>query len=89
MTSTDDRLRPDGPAIRLQRRQQGIRSRDLAEAVGISRQHMVNIECGHNGASPEVLYRIANALSVRIEQVSTNASTSTGTDPRATAAGAA
>lgn len=63
-------LRPAGSHIRTLRRRAGIKPGRFAESVGISYSHLANVENGHHrGVSPEVLNRIATALSVSIEEL--------------------
>jgi len=57
---------PNGPAIRKRREELGILRRELAATVGISYQHLYNIECGFKAVSIERLYRISKALGLPI-----------------------
>ena len=64
-------LKAAGEVIRQIRRAKGIHTRTLADQVQISYQHMANIENGHKRASIEVLNRIAIALEVPVDEIST------------------
>lgn len=54
-------------AYRSARRRARISQENLAEAVGISRRHMIRIENGEHRPSPELRDRIAAALDANPE----------------------
>ena len=62
-----------GEVIRARRRERGLKVSDLAASVTISPQHLDNIEAGRNGASIELLYRLARALDLSIDDVRASA----------------
>lgn len=64
---------PRGAEIRLWRQRRGKTVIQLASEVGISKQHLYNLELGYNTARPEILYRIATALSVEFEAIAEEA----------------
>ena len=62
-----------GEVIRQRRRERGLKVGEFAASVSISPQHLDNIEAGRKSASIEVLYRIANALDLPIDDVRASA----------------
>ena len=64
---------PDRETIRKLRQARGVKVSAFAAKVGISAQHMYNIENGYKGASIEVLNRIAAALDVPTAAVTADA----------------
>jgi len=57
--------KPAGSVIRSLRQQRGIKTGALATRLGITRQHMTNIESGWStSASIELLNRMAEVLNV-------------------------
>lgn len=58
-----------GARIAKIRKDRGIRSVDLAEAVGVSQPHISNIERGRDTVSSDLLARIAEHLGVAPEQL--------------------
>lgn len=64
MSAAHLRTRQNGAAIRALRRKDGQQVSDLAEAVGLHPQALVNIENGWRQASWETISRIARALAV-------------------------
>lgn len=61
--------KPAGTTIRSLRQKCGYKTGQFAKLVGISRQHMTNIESGYAGASVELMNRIAVALSVEVTAI--------------------
>ena len=61
-----ERFKDLGYAIAYYRKRQGISQDELAEAVGISRQHMGAVEAPNmnRGISLELLFNIAKALDI-------------------------
>lgn len=60
----------DGGRIReLRTRKLGIDQAELAARLGIKRQSLVNIECGHRSASLHLLQRIALELGEPLESL--------------------
>lgn len=61
-----ERLKDLGYAIAYYRKRQGVSQDELAEAVGISRQHMGAVEAPNmnRGISLELLFNIAKALDI-------------------------
>lgn len=51
-----------GRLLRMLRTKAGLSQEALAEAAGLSRTSVVNIEAGRQGASLATLYRLADAL---------------------------
>ncbi|WP_086669110.1 helix-turn-helix domain-containing protein [Lentzea kentuckyensis] len=49
-------------ALRWTRDAKGLRQRELAKAVGISRSYLSELECGTRSAPPHLLNRIATYL---------------------------
>jgi DNA-binding XRE family transcriptional regulator len=70
MALTRGAVRPNGPEIRRLRQEQGIAPSALASTAGAALKTICNIENGSNGASPELLNRIATALSVTVRDIS-------------------
>lgn len=71
-----DRLEPGGAlylaiadAIRARRKRAGLTQQALADAVGISRASMVNVERCRQRPSIDLLYDIADALGVEAVQL--------------------
>lgn len=58
-----------GQTIRTQRESLGIRRKELAAKLGISYQHMANIENGHHTAAIELLVHMAKELGLPIGDV--------------------
>lgn len=61
-----ERFKDLGYAIAYYRKRQGVSQDELAEAVGISRQHMGAVEAPNmnRGISLELLFNIAKALDI-------------------------
>ena len=55
-----------GRVIRRLRHQQGMTQEILSGLAGISRSHLAEIESGRNNANVETLWRIAEALGMRL-----------------------
>ena len=53
-----------GRAVREQRKRIGITQADLADATGLNRSYISEVECGRESISLERAERIARALSV-------------------------
>lgn len=64
-------VHPDPQAIKRYRYAKGLRLADLADLAGISHPFMSRIECGRRTASPGVLKRIADALGVEVDDITT------------------
>jgi DNA-binding XRE family transcriptional regulator len=73
MNAADLRTRQNGAAIRALRRKDGRKVGELADAVGLHAQALVNIENGFRQASWETLARIAKALCVPVEAIANGA----------------
>jgi transcriptional regulator with XRE-family HTH domain len=56
------RLNHSPAALRWTRKAKGLRQRELADALGISRSYVSELECGTRSAPPHLLNRIANYL---------------------------
>lgn len=69
MTQSTRTPNPDGAAIRQIRREKGIKPGDMAQSVGVKRSTIYTLESGSRGASWELMYRIAGALDVPIQQL--------------------
>ena len=65
----DMKRRANGEAIRAIREAMGIRQDALAARAGITKSQMSKVEHGANGASFEVLARIAAELSVSFDAI--------------------
>jgi len=59
----------NGAKIRALRDERGISGVQFAERVGITRQHLHNIERRNKQAGLEVLIRIARVLKVRVDDL--------------------
>jgi transcriptional regulator with XRE-family HTH domain len=59
----------DGIAIRRYRKHCGLRINELAELVGISSQHLGNIERGRRQGSPSLVLKISQSLGVPVDQI--------------------
>lgn len=53
---------PHAQGLRERRQRTGIKVAAFSALVGCSRKHYVNVELGSSVASPELLWRIADAL---------------------------
>jgi DNA-binding XRE family transcriptional regulator len=69
MNAADLRNRQNGLAIREFRRKDGRKVGELARAVGLHPQALINIENGFRQASWEALARIARELRVPIKAI--------------------
>ncbi len=73
MTDASDTTEPDlkrvGTVVRERRKAAGKTAGELAEQVGISRQHLWNIESGTFRASRPVYKLLASALELDLEQL--------------------
>jgi transcriptional regulator with XRE-family HTH domain len=58
-----------GRAVRTLRDERGMTQSDLADAAGISTQHLSHIERGLRNPSVEVAARIARALGVALSEL--------------------
>lgn len=58
--------RQNGFAVRAIRQLRGMKVPELAQRVGISDQHVRNIELEHRSSTPEDLARIAQVLDVPV-----------------------
>lgn len=56
-----------GMNIRIRREDLGIKRKEMAESVGISTGHYVQIECGNRGVSLKTLYKISQILGVSMD----------------------
>jgi transcriptional regulator with XRE-family HTH domain len=61
--------RANGDAIRAIREALGIRQDALAARVGITKSQLSKVEHGANGASPEVMRKVADELGVTLDAV--------------------
>lgn len=52
----------DRHRLRSERFRAGLNQKQLAKLAGLSQSLISALECGHNGASPETLARLAAAL---------------------------
>ena len=55
-----------GCLVKTHRKAKQLRQVDLAEAVGVSPEHISHIECGTSSASTELLIRISETLGVSL-----------------------
>lgn len=58
-----------GRNVQQYRKERGYSTEKLSELSGISKSHINNIESSRSNASPEVLVRIANSLSVTVDML--------------------
>jgi len=58
-----------GKRIKIVRIQRSITQEKLAEKAGLSSQHMSNIENGNTKSSLPTIIRIANALSITVDEL--------------------
>ena len=58
-----------GKNVKKYRHLAGLRQADLAEICGCSDSHIGQIECGNNTPSLELAVKIANAISVTMDQL--------------------
>lgn len=61
-TDRDPALVRFGSEVREARERAGKRQGEFAAEIGISRQHLTNVETGRRRAAPAIYWRIANAL---------------------------
>ena len=66
ITENDRRL---GKRLQKLRQQTGLKQYELAERVKLSTKYIQFIETGHRIPSLKALYRIANALRVRVADI--------------------
>ena len=66
ITENDRRL---GKRIKKFREQRGLKQSELAERVRLSTKYIQFIETGHRIPSLKALYRIANALEVKVSDL--------------------
>ena len=59
--------------IRELREERGLMQKDLAIAANISRPYLHDLENNRRGAKPETLLRIAEALGVKVEELTKKA----------------
>lgn len=69
----------NGAALREIRSLTGLSGRELARRTGISETTVTNIEHGKHGVSPAVLRRLADALGVSVEAISSPVAESAAT----------
>ena len=62
----DEQYEALGLNIAFYRRKCRLTQEELAEMVGIERNHMSNIELARTGASLDVVFRIADALEIPV-----------------------
>lgn len=62
-------LRTNGAAIRALRQAYGWKVVKFAQAIGVSRSYMSNLEAGRRQASPEVLRKISETLNVPLAAI--------------------
>lgn len=58
-----------GKIIRELRTQQGISQEVLSGLAGVARSHLTMIENGSNNANVDTLWRIADALGIRLSEL--------------------
>ena len=58
-----------GRIIRELREQQGLTQEVLSGLAGVSRSHLAEIETGHTNANVETLWRISDALGMRMSDL--------------------
>lgn len=63
-----------GGAIRRIREATGLTLQDLANRADIDIGYLSRIECGHKQPSPAVTAKLANALSIDVDDISYNVS---------------
>lgn len=61
-----------GETIRKARLEQGLSQRVLARMIGTSQSTLFNIEHGNSDAKASTLFRIADALDVKVETLFTS-----------------
>ena len=66
ITENDKRL---GKQIQKLRKQSGLKQEELAEKVRLSTKYIQFIETAHRIPSLKALYRIANALDIKVSQL--------------------
>ena len=74
LADPDDRLTEDqkeciyvGKRIAMLRAEQGMTQQELADKVGIKREHVCRIEAGKNSVGLKILSKIAKALDMELE----------------------
>lgn len=58
-----------GRIIREMRKRKGLTQEVLSGLAAVSRSHLAEIESGHTNANVETLWRIAEALSIRLSDL--------------------
>jgi transcriptional regulator with XRE-family HTH domain len=66
ITDNDRRL---GDRIQKLRKQAGLKQEDLAEKVRLSTKYIQFIETAHRIPSLKAIYRIANALGIKVSEL--------------------
>jgi len=61
-----------GQRIAQVRKQHGMTQQQLADAVGVSREHIARIEAGKYSVGLDILVKVAKALSMELEFVTTD-----------------
>lgn len=56
----------DGAALQARRKQHGLTPSELAEALGISRPYLSNIEAGRRPITPDLTARITDVLGAEV-----------------------
>ena len=62
--------RVNGKAVRSIREAVGISQKTLAERAGVKQGTMAGVELGNHGMSPEKMRRVADALGVPLDAIS-------------------
>jgi transcriptional regulator with XRE-family HTH domain len=57
------------PQLRTRRVASGTKSGVLAQKVGVTQSHLINVERGRQPGSPELFARIATALGIDVDQL--------------------
>lgn len=61
-----------GQRIMQLRKQRGMTQQQLADAVGISREHIARIEAGKYSVGLDILVKVAKAMDMKLEFVTTD-----------------
>ena len=62
-------MKSNGHAVRAIRQRSGLSATQLADAIGVTRPFISNIERNYRNGSPEVIKAIADALKVPITAI--------------------
>ena len=61
-----------GQRIMQLRKQRGMTQQQLADAVGVSREHIARIEAGKYSAGLDILVKVAKVMDMKLEFVTTD-----------------